>query len=98
MKPRSILLNFPPLIQPCIPLVPFLAALRLLCEDVVVTEWDLLVKSAANLKFNCVMVRLWQQFKLPEINPPAVLCISVPVDSTICVPRLSEGGGDAMLV
>ena len=96
LKPRSILSNFPPLIQLCILLVPFPATLRLLCEDVVLTEWALLVEPAANLKFNRVIVTLPRRLKLPCLNLLAALCISIPVASTTCVPHPSEGGDDAV--
>ena len=96
LKPRSNLLTFFPLIQLCVPLVAFPAVLKFLCKGAVVAEWQLLLKPAANLKFNRVIVPLLRQFKLPGLNPSAAPCIPEPVSSTTCVPLPSDGGDSVL--
>ena len=97
LKPRSNLLKFSPLIQLRVPLVAFPAVLTFLSEDAVVAEWELLLKPAANVEFNLVIVPLSRQFNLPVPSPSAAPFMSEPVASTTCAPRPSEGGGDAVL-
>ena len=57
---------------------------------------DALVEPADNFKFDRVNIAYSQRLKLPCLNLLAALCISIPVASTTCVPRPSEGGDDAV--